>query len=911
MGEYDSQKNNTNKNDNTFHQKLENLPTEILALTRFLPTRKDNPKAPRGKDWQKPENQMRYSKLKGIGGFVAATETEESLIFFDFDHVLDDKGNFINDAAEKWFNDLHGESFYCERSISGHGLHIFALPTKGKFGKVTGKIFFDADKKSFLEVFYLTTKFCLATGILFCCEPNAPIAKGETADRMMQKVLDALDKQAHTSTTKPVDAFTNTQTTLNAGEAKKQPLSAKSQNEDTPEYDLFRAQLMLDAINPELLSDEKWLAVMSACKSIGVDYHIADVWNQRDPHRYNEKENLERWNSKLDSRFGIETLHGIAKTFGYSEKDARRQWYDLHPEISTNTQKNDANIVRTRSRIKDCPVNLRVPQDFIFSSKGVTYVKPATEKKPAAYIPAIKTPVVVTKRLRADGIKRYEVAIRICNIWEEQEVDAQVLTNARRIHELDDYGCLVADAGLATRFFISFLADNERDLDELKIYSKPGWNGGQFIYPTPQISSLYRVERSNIDYSTMFAMNGKEEEWIKKFVNVSNRSAIHRIYIGATLAASLLYVLGLPNFWLHINGRRNLCKTPLMKFALSIFGNPEKIMRTFDASPKHLVTMAVGLNDLPQGIDEGETMNEKAMSAFQTTIYNFVAGVDGQRNQRNGDVRVTEDFRGVRISTSEQPLLRKSNKGGAYKRFIDLHLSEPLFSVTEGRELHLFVARCHGHFGRLWTEYITAHAKEILADFEAISKSLAEEHGDEYETAHLLNLAACAVAFWHFRLLLQLDTKFEKSLARADASIVLKQLPTQEEIDDTKRWIELLAGYVASHPKHFWRKVVLADGTIPTETFYAPTLYGRVFEDDSVAIIGTVLKQICEELNIPTEKFINELFESNYLLDATGKNKAKVIRIGGNLVRAFVFKPGVLWRGESQPAEEVLVTSAE
>lgn len=897
-----------------FQQRLENLPAEILALPRFLPTRKDNPKAPKGKDWQKPENQVSYSKLKGIGGFVAANETEESLVFFDFDHVLDDNGNFINDDAEKWFNELHGENFYCERSISGQGLHILALPTRGKFPKITGKIYLTEDKKAFIEVFYRTTKFCLVTGALFCCEPNAPIAKDEIADCMTQKVLDALDRQTYKSPRKPVDASTDAQTILDTGEAKKQPLEAKLQNEDTPEYDLFRAQFMLDAINPELLSDEKWLAVMSACKNIGVDYQVVDAFNRRDSERYNERENLERWNSKLDSGFDIETLHGIAKSFGYLEKDARRQWYDLHLEKNHSQPPpigNDGNIVRTRNRVKDCPVNLRVPQYFIFSSKGVTFIKPATEKKPVAYIPAIKTPVVVTKRLRAYGIKRYEVAIRICNVWEEHEVDAQVLTNARRIHELDDYGCLVADAGLATRFFISFLADNERDLDELKIYSKPGWNGEQFIYPTPKESSPYRVERSNINYSAMFATNGTGEVWIKKFVDVSNRSAIHRIYIGAALAASLLYVLGLPNFWLHINGRRNLCKTPLMKFALSIFGNPEKIMRTFDASPKHLVTMAVGLNDLPQGIDEGETLNEKAMSAFQTTIYNFVAGVDGQRNQRNGDVRVTEDFRGVRISTSEQPLLRKSNKGGAYKRFIDLHLSEALFSVTEGRELHLFVARCHGHFGRLWTEYIVTHAKEILADFEAISKSLAEEHGDEYETAHLLNLAACAVAFWHFRLLLQLDTKFEKSLARADASIVLKRLPTQEEIDDTKRWIELLADYVASHPKHFWRKVILADGTIPTETFYAPTLYGRVFDDDSVAIIGTVLKQICEELNIPNEKFINELFEGNYLLDATEKNKAKVIRIGGNLVRAFVFKPGVLWRGESKREESEAVTLAE
>ena len=292
-----------------FQQRLENLPAEILELPRFLPTRKDNPKAPKGKDWQKPENQVSYSALKGIGGFVSATETEESLIFVDFNHVLDDNGNFVSADAEMWFNDLHDENFYCERSISGQGLHILALPTRGKFPKITGKIYLTKDKKSFIEVFYRTTKFCLITGALFCCEPNAPIAKGEIADRMTQKILDALARQAHTSPRKPVDAFTDTQTIPDIGEAKKQPLKAKSQNEDTPEYDLFRAQIMLDAINPEILSDEKWLAVMSACKNIGVDYHVVDIFNQRDSDRYNEKENLERWSSKLDSGFDIETLH--------------------------------------------------------------------------------------------------------------------------------------------------------------------------------------------------------------------------------------------------------------------------------------------------------------------------------------------------------------------------------------------------------------------------------------------------------------------------------------------------------------------------------------------------------------------------------------------------------------------------
>ena len=50
--------------------------------------------------------------------------------------------------------------------------------------------------------------------------------------------------------------------------------------------------------------------------------------------------NNTRWQSLDDSSFNIRTLHGIAKRFGYSEKDSRREWYKLHPELKPSTSKN-------------------------------------------------------------------------------------------------------------------------------------------------------------------------------------------------------------------------------------------------------------------------------------------------------------------------------------------------------------------------------------------------------------------------------------------------------------------------------------------------------------------------------------------------------------------------------------------
>ena len=318
--------NNFNENCTTgggFTQQIENLPGEILALPRFLKTRTNKPKAPAISNWQQPENQRLYSELKGICGFVAATEQEGGLLFLDGDHVLNADGTFINEEAERWFKILHGDGFFCERSQSGTGVHLFAAPTAGKFGKVTGRIYLTEDKKSYIEVFYGTTKFCLPTGNLFHCKPQAPIATGEAADVMLQAVIDELDKQNQPA--QPPKAQTQPQSSRNK--------QSTEYPDDTPEYNLFRAKRMLDVIPPAELEETDWLAVNSACKNIGIDYSVVDAFNRRDPERYNEAENKARWDSLNDPSFDIETLHGKAKGFGYSEVDTRREWNEFNGNI--------------------------------------------------------------------------------------------------------------------------------------------------------------------------------------------------------------------------------------------------------------------------------------------------------------------------------------------------------------------------------------------------------------------------------------------------------------------------------------------------------------------------------------------------------------------------------------------------
>lgn len=889
----------------TMNQAISNLPTEFLSQRRFFRAKvKDGgKKVPCLKAWSKPENQSMWHDVKGLVGFdVSGHGVADDYLFLDFDHVLDDNGNFINETAATCFSEVYSKlGGFCERSISGHGLHLFGKPTKGKFNAISngknGVLFFDKVNDVKLELFYMTRgRYCLMTGNLFNCEPNAPVAQGSVVDEVLQDLLNKIAEQNHSvekTTTKP---------------ARKQ--EAKKTVADLPlDYDLFRAEIMLDAINPADLSDTDWLAVISSCKHIGVPYYTVDAFNRRDSNRYDERENQRRWDSATDTRFNIETLHGIAKRFRYEEKDAQREWFNRHPELSTPM--NDAdNFIGTKDIISDCPINLRLPQNFEFGNGGIRYVTSPRGKDDQPKVKSVtRTPLVITKVFTETKTfsTQYEVAMKIAHAWRYMTVDGEALLDSRRVGTLNGKGVLIEEPSILTKFFARLIALNQDTITRTKVYTQPGWHDGKFIYPVSEDAS-YICRRSNINYEELFTTSGNADAWKQKFrdvIGIGKHSALKGIVIGGALAAPLLKILLLPNFWLHIQGQRNYAKTPLLKFALSIYGNPIEtyLLRSFDSSPKNRVTMAVAMNDLPQAIDELETLSPKETAELQKSVYDYCSGIDGQKNQKNGDVREVTRFRGVRISTGERPILEQNAKGGALKRCVALHVTRPLFDDETAHQLHRFCEMNHGHFGRLWTNYISEHADQILADYDRMLADNRTETAN-FEPAHVRAVTACACALFHFRLMLNLEQSFDCHNAESFARLVIRNLPTKDDISDVKRGIELLSSWIDAHPKNFIHET--ENGALDSALSFNETS-GIIYHDGRVALYATPFRRICEEeLHLPGyEKFLNELYDESYLDCNARRDKRKSIKLGGAVTKAYLFKAGVLVTIEDASEEEL------
>lgn len=894
--------------------KLTNLPEELLKQPRFFELygkeKSDTPKA-----WSNPDNQIFCTDIKQgkLAGFdTCGHDRAADYLLVDFDHVLDDNGQFVNADAEHWFKTLSAYATYCEISQSGHGIHFLFRLTAGKFSMVSGgkrgTLHFGDDAK--LELFYLAkARYCLLTGNIYHCEPNTPIVAGELADDAMQKILDEIERR-------------------NVPEQparKSESLGFVATNGD---YDSFRASIMLDTIEPAELEDTDWLAVISACKNIGIPYVVVDAWNKRDPDRYNAEENLSRWNSISDPSFGIETLHGIAKRFNYSEKDTRRQWYDLHPDFARKhadradvysspapmdgDQTTDDGEITTKYYVKDCPVALTIPANFEFKNRGITQLVPDKKKpdEPKRVI-TTRTPIIPTKILREakSGTVQYEIAIKSGDTWRKAIVSGRTINDSRAIIDLADYGALVEYPAALKSFFNSIIATNLTNgrLTSSKVYKMPGWHDGEFIYPQSTGDKI--VMRDGIDYDSLFAVKGSRNTWYAKFEETCFNKGLPNSFgtnillaqyiVGNALLAPALEILGLPNTQVHLWGARNSAKSPILKLAVSIYGNPTegKLFRNFASTAKNRMTFAAGLCDLPLAIDELEAADK--FDDLQGETYRFFGGTINQANKRDGRTREAEDFRGVRLMTGEHAFIEVDTaKGGAIKRVIQIQAKTPLMPEKRAHELHLFLADNFGHYGREWTKYLAEHKRELKEAFAVLKDKIAND--DATPNCEATHIRAVLGAFFCFAIFNKI---FGTNYVTTDdewillhTRLILRELPTLDEIDVAKRAIDYLSSYVDEHPRKFLTDSATYESQ-DEQKRKSEELDGIKYHDGKVAFFANAFKRVISKSGLPSySAVLSELYEADALIAKNSREKSCRVYhpITQTRARVYLFKEKIL-----------------
>lgn len=691
----------------------------------------------------------------------------------------------------------------------------------------------------------------------------------------------------------------------------RQPSRQPTFSTDTP-TDEERARAMLQFIPLKDLEENEWLSASSALKNLGFSYSEFDALNQGGKH-YNEKENRTRWNSLRDPSFDIETLHGIAKRYGYSEKDFQRNWHAERRAAFDSEQEKTAedSAARTADKIKSCPINLRVPRDFEFSLRGITYIEPPRkEGKPPRRIDVSLTPCVVTRNF-VDPVTfktRCEVAAFIRNTWRTLEFSARTLADPRAAFELTEYGVKVLDAKLLCRFFAELVTENP-DIAEIKAYNQTGWVDDDCTEFASPNAEDYVIRREGYDYRKIFAPKGNPDAWKEKFSEVMQQGgAPARVAMGIAAASFLVRPLGLINLQCHIHGKRSIGKTPLLKFCVSAFGdaNLNGLAYSFGAtSPKSRLELACAYRDMPLIAEELESLSAKESEKLPQDIYNFSLGIGGQVLKKDGTLRDAKIFSGARLTSGEHDITNATGNGGELKRVLSLRCAT-LLEENFAADLHGFCNRNRGHFLQAWIRYITKHRDEIAKDYHMnmTGAKNSQLFGYEHETdaTQLSTLIAALTAYQHFKICIGLQSEANIDELNQDRPDIIARLPTAAEIDDTTRAIEYLRDFVAANDKFFAHEVHKPEYDNEF-TQQAMTCYGKIFKNGEVAFIPSELTKILETKFKSADKLIAEFADRGKLRTVHGLNTFQT-KIKGNNVRAIRFVAGILTDAESDSDDD-------
>ncbi len=388
--------------------------------------------------------------------------------------------------------------------------------------------------------------------------------------------------------------------------------------------------------------------------------------------------------------------------------------------------------------------DLLIPPGFVVDANGIDYLKITPEGETIRYN-ACGNLVLIRRRFQCLDSQLVKVELEF--MGQTLAVSQSTVLNSRQIITLADYGLSVSSetAKYLVKYFKGLLDCNKDKIQTIQTYSKMGWRDNEFILPdygnNPVIDSAGNLKHM-VDG---LKPSGELGEWVQLMQPV-RENPIGRFILSASFAAPLLHLLNCRNFIVHNWGDSRGGKTATLWAALSVWGNPEKLVSIFDTSIAALELRAEVFNDLPIGLDERETLNKSKKESLQTILYTLANGVSRGRATRNGDSRTVRRWRTVSITTGEDGLLDDSSQAGAFARVLEIGGGALANDKAHAQTLYAELPAHHGHAGRKFLDkLLTVNQDEIRKIYASCKKRLAEFGTDNLDS-HIDIVAAVAIA---------------------------------------------------------------------------------------------------------------------------------------------------------------------
>ena len=704
------------KNEQYIQSIENNLPQDLKSIPAFTNVATNNSKLPVSPHTLKPfkvyesdvasfETALKNvadSKSDAIG---IRADQSNSVVVFDFDHVLNSQGEFTSQKSKDFFQQL--PNTYVELSLSGTGLHAicFMNPDEKKifeksYGTKKIKISFD-DDGSDIEIF-VNTQSTRLTGNLFSNQTRAiaPISF-DTLDALISTYKPKKLNTTQFSKNQRYIGLDITNTRL-AKKLIEDPKFAACWNGDASYFsgDESRSDMSL---------------IKNLCFICEGNYNEIDSLFRRSPAFQSVLERKKNYTEDYIRR----TIETAVNSYSPNYFITKESDSTMPPELFIPIESANQTLGSCVDDVPEDLASFKIPPGYLVSDSGILYVK----KQKFAMRSLCFISKIYYEFDSVDGRKTfYQMTARIDHRWNRFEIPAKLIKDARTVvATLSDCGVEIDSNGAryAVSFFNDFNSINEDSIPHVHRFSKTGWNNDKFIIPREDFD--FEV---NAGTSTSYVYTkGSRDESLNLIIESRKRNDI-RAMIDSALSATIIGKINCNNFVVNFWGRSGFGKTASFYLVNSLFADPSFII-DFNATPNALESQFAERNDLPSFVNEFQLASSKIKAeSAGDIIHRFESGETRKRLNEKSKSRPIKRFTSVMLMNAEQPALNPNVEGGKIRRALEIHIDKPIPPALCKR----FYSESKKNFGHIGLEFIQ------LFESGTITFDFARSKRDEFQT---------------------------------------------------------------------------------------------------------------------------------------------------------------------------------
>lgn len=401
-----------------------------------------------------------------------------------------------------------------------------------------------------------------------------------------------------------------------------------------------------------------------------------------------------------------------------------------------------------------------------------------------------------------------EVAFKRDGQWTTAIYPRDAVFSSRGILDLSRLGCTVTseNARQVVKFLGALEAENIDLIPKADATSTFGWQPGKRFLPGRAENLVLDIDPSQRSMAAAYCQSGTLEGWLETMKPHRDRDKF-RFILAASFAAPLLRIVKQRIFFVYNWGGSKGGKTATMKAALSAWGDPERLMISFNTTIAGLERTAAFYCDLPLGIDERQQAGDK-QGLIQQLVYMVSGGKGKIRAAKNGGLQTTYQWRTVALATGEEPLSTDTTMTGVSTRVLEIY-GGPFDDETAASLMHQQAAEDCGWAGPAFIErLIGTDERQIVDAYEEMHRYVRDisegKNGSHIAGISVVALADALIDHWFFGATKEAAWTRAKRMAE---NILVDQVEGNAT-DVNENAVQFIVDWVLSNKAYFGTKAI-------------------------------------------------------------------------------------------------------